>query len=416
MNELVSADEVRAVAEKMLGADAELIDYVVGKGTATVQGFMSDILRVSFRVKVGRKIVESKFVVKRQPNLESQQKLAAEFGIFEHEIAFFEKCSPLLLEQCPELPTVRCYRTDRHRQIIYMEDLKEAGFCTVVGNVVQLKDNILGMEHARKVMQTQAVFHSASVGIDFYKRFPELFEEDTFFERNGGSVMRNCVKQAVQKTLLPIALHHFKEERFIKSVEWVASDDFYEAVVAACKPTADRINVLCHGDSWANNMMFQIDPKDGNILQIKLIDFQLVRYTAGNRDLLYFLYMCFSTEFREQNKKELLALYWDTFSSECAKRGIALNSSLEKFCADFEADRIFGLMMSAVFRPTIFMDENFPQGDEALTDEQMNGIMDGGATGPEKALEEFENNPAYRRELISIISELAEYYHEVYLK
>ncbi|XP_059487693.1 uncharacterized protein LOC132203727 [Neocloeon triangulifer] len=403
MRTLVAQEDVAAVAKCIHGPDAELLEYEVEKGTATVQGFLSQILRVVIKVQVGEQNFTSKFVAKRPPNLESQMKMVNEFGVFKHEIGIFERCAPILWKTCADLPMVRCYLTKEN--LIYMEDLKEKGFVALIQSVVDLREDVLTIEHIKMGIRTLAKFHAASVGVNWLEEFPDIFTEDVMFEKS--DIMKNVIKQCVKKIVVPITKHHFNDEKFVKSSEWLASEEYLKIVTEICKPHPKFLNVLCHGDSWANNMMFKFDPETGNPLEIKLIDFQISRYAPGNRDLMYFIYVCCTPDFRKNYEKELLNTYWSFFTEECSRQHFELTHTWEQFCDDFDSIRPFGLMMSAIMRPGIFMDGAFPEGEEELTDEQFQTMMDGGS-GEEQAIMTFKNNPKFRAEMISAIEEVAE--------
>ncbi|CAB3385386.1 Hypothetical predicted protein [Cloeon dipterum] len=410
----VTEKEVLAVAQQMHGAEVEISDYDVEKGTiSSVQGFLSNILRVSFRAKVGQRNVTSKFVVKRKPILESQLSTVDEMQAFENEIGFFKLCAPHLRERCPDLPVVTCYLTDEENSIIYMEDLKESGYVALVRNIGDLKHDILTERHLDLVMRTLAKFHSASLGINWLEKLPSLFKEDAMFT-SGAEMIKKFVRQSAEKALVPITEHHFKgNDYFCRSSRWVTSEDFFLALKAICEPDTAGLNVVCHGDGWVNNMMFKLDPNSGKPLSIKLIDFQICRYTPGNRDLMDFLYTVCPVEVRKKNEKRLLRVYWDTFVAECKERGVPVAQDWEKFYQNFDRNRAFGLMMAVCLRPSIFVKGTFPEGDEALTDDHINTALEGGSQVSDM-IREFENNPEFRAEMISLIEETAELFYKYY--
>ncbi|CAB3367083.1 Hypothetical predicted protein [Cloeon dipterum] len=409
---LVSFEEAAGVVENIHGAAARLLEHKVEKGTDSVQGFLSNILRVSVRVEVGGKSVESKFMVKRQPVLESQQRLIQENGVFYHEIGVFQRCFPILLRNSPDLPAVACYSCDARDNVIFMEDLKEDGFNTVVRNICDLKGDILDLKHLTAAMLALAKFHGASVGTDWLKKFPDLFEKEIFLEQ---AFIKAGVANTARSVLVPIAEHHFKDERHVKAAEWIGTEEFYETLLAITKPDPEVPNVLCHGDCWVNNMMFKTDWDSGRV-SAKLIDFQMSRFAPGSRDLLYFLHMCCSPQVRQRCEEGLLRTYWTAFNAECEKRGLEL--SWDRFYADYDQNRAFGLMMLATLRPWFFLDGPFSQKDDELTDEQMDKMTSGGksSAAPTSPVEEFETNQLFRDEMIGTLEEVAEIYYKFYAR
>ncbi|XP_059487699.1 uncharacterized protein LOC132203730 [Neocloeon triangulifer] len=209
--------------------------------------------------------------------------------VFDHEIGFFENCAPILSANCPKVPIVKCFATNSETGIIYMEDLKVKNFTAMIRCIADLKENVLSMEHIYLVAKTLARFHAASYEIDWVEKFPTVFAEDVMFEKNDGTLMKNFIRQSGEKTLVPLTKHHFQgNERLLKSSLWFTTEEFFQALVDICKPKQKGLNVLCHGDCWVNNMMFKTDPDSGKPLEIKLIDFQLCRFTHGSTDLMDF--------------------------------------------------------------------------------------------------------------------------------
>lgn len=86
LKNLVSPAEVLRVVQKILGSPCELLGFEVEKGTTSVQGLLSLILRVIAEVKIPAGRVSVKFIVKRFPELPMQKKMVTELGAFDREI------------------------------------------------------------------------------------------------------------------------------------------------------------------------------------------------------------------------------------------------------------------------------------------------------------------------------------------
>ncbi|KAH8358022.1 hypothetical protein KR200_010706 [Drosophila serrata] len=81
-----------------------------------------------------------------------------------------------------------------------------------------------------------------------------------------------------------------------KELQPVILDKMFE--MAKVDPT--EFNVLNHGDSWANNIMFQYDAF-GKIKEVYMVDYQLPKYGTVAQDLQYFLLS--STKFEDKLSK-----------------------------------------------------------------------------------------------------------------
>jgi len=329
-----------------------------------------------------------------------------DLGAFEQEIGFFEHCLPLLLKQCPDLPVVRCFYSNLAEKIIYMEDLKEQGYVSILRSVPDLKDDILSLDHFKVMVEALAKLHSASYGTDWAKEFPELFQSDSMFEGAGAEFFKNIFKKSAKSTILPIAEFEFSgNEELLKNIRWLASEDYYNETKKIAKADPATVNVICHGDCWVNNMMFKIDPMTKKPLDVKLIDFQICRYAPPSRDLLYCISGGSSVEFRQKHEKQIIRFYYDAFIQSCCDLGKDCSLTWDELYRDYDRARLFGLMMTVAFRPIIYLMEGaFPEGDNEVTEEQFKQLMEGG-DGSDASMKAFRENGAFRKEMRNVIED-----------
>lgn len=73
-------------------------------------------------------------------------------------------------------------------------------------------------------------------------------------------------------------------------------------------PMKSGFQVLNHGDMWLNNMMFKLD-KEGNALDVSLIDFQGPYWGGPAGDLLYFMVSSVADDIKIDHFDELIAFY-----------------------------------------------------------------------------------------------------------
>lgn len=66
--------------------------------------------------------------------------------------------------------------------------------------------------------------------------------------------------------------------------------------------------VVCHGDLWVNNLMFQKDVT-GKVAHVKLLDLQTMRYTNPVIDILQFLYSSTEKDIRCNHLDDLIFIY-----------------------------------------------------------------------------------------------------------
>lgn len=415
LKELVGPKDVLAVVKNIHGPACKLLDYEVEKGTASVQGFISSILRVIAQVSVQDQVHCSKFLVKSMPELISQRETAIQFGHFEQEIGFFDDCLPILLKNCPDVPVVKIFHTSLKDRIFYMEDLRELGYVALVRNFSDLKNDFLTMDIFSLIMETHAKFHVASLGTNWKEQVPSLFKIDILYERESGvSLFVKMIKQAVEDNILPIVELEFpKNESVLNSVKWLATDNCFQWLQKLAKSDPETINVLCHGDCWANNLMFKIDPVTNKPTEIKMIDFQIIRYAPLSRDLLYFMYMCTSCEFRKKHEADIIKMYVKAFNENCVKLGRSERITFEKYYEEYDRARMYGLIMAVSVRHMVYVDGCFPKGEDKITEENFQNLLEGGS-GTKATMEEFSRNEDFRNEMIGLIYEVNAAYRKIH--
>lgn len=89
----------------------------------------------------------------------------------------------------------------------------------------------------------------------------------------------------------------------IKAIERL-SGRLYKIMSATVRNSYEPWSVLCHGDTWVNNLMF-----DETNEHVKLIDLQTMRYTSPVIDIIHLLYTSTSLEMRAKNTDKLILDY-----------------------------------------------------------------------------------------------------------
>lgn len=151
----------------------------------------------------------------------------------------------------------------------------------------------------------------------------------------------------------------------------------------------DELRVICHGDSWTANFMF-----DTTGALVKAIDFQITRHSSLMLDLSTVIFACTTDEHRNNvgGVKGILRIYHDEICKSMTALGVA-----EPHVAEISFERIhtmwrelgaFGLGNSIELVPLSmqekddFADMDNAKGEEASTLEDMNTFTE--ITAPEK--------------------------------
>ncbi|CAH1245446.1 Hypp7486 [Branchiostoma lanceolatum] len=102
--------------------------------------------------------------------------------------------------------------------------------------------------------------------------------------------------------------------------------------------------VLCHGDCWANNIMFKVNDA-GVPIDAMLVDWQCVCRAPPSNDLALLLLSSTDRSLRQQHTNDLLAHYHSVLTTTVQKCGLDFPPyNLDMLCAEYHAERVSGLL------------------------------------------------------------------------
>lgn len=140
----------------------------------------------------------------------------------------------------------------------------------------------------------------------------------------------------------------------------------FDLIYDLVKPSSKHRNVICHGDLWPNNMMFNDVP------HCVLVDFQTIRYAPLVLDILQFLYLNTTRQYREKNERHLIAFYHSVLEETIKnndKTQKAEIPTLEEVIASYEDFRLFGTVAPCLYFPIHLIDQQFVM-DNPLKDSE----------------------------------------------
>lgn len=193
------------------------------------------------------------------------------------------------------------YQSSASIPVVVLEDLKEAGFAMAD------RTEQLNLDSCLKYAEAAAAFHAGSVAV--FKQNPELikilcfekmFSEDLKIAQSTKNILRyglDCMADKVLKTT-----GNKRISDIIKSCSTVLWDFLKDSV----KPGA--FNTINQGDPWITNMMFKHD-SEGNCVDIRLLDFQVLRYASPASDLTFFIWTSLKHYVREEKLNEFIQTY-----------------------------------------------------------------------------------------------------------
>lgn len=186
---------------------------------------------------------------------------------------------------------------------IVLENLKCSGYGT--------EDRIYGLdkEHTEFAVEGLAKLHALAIALkmkkpDVYKRVaPDVLEEVL------NDTTEKCVMDMLRKghsDVQDIAEVQPYLERVNRTVE-----HGIQAGKNLGEPE-EPWGTLVHNDFWVNNMMFRHD-EHGELVDMKIVDFQLCVYDYGVKDLIFFLVSSANKDILDNELDGMIDLYYRCF-------------------------------------------------------------------------------------------------------
>jgi len=198
-------------------------------------------------------------------------------------------------------------RQDEPNECIVLEDLSCSGF--------HLHNRFLDLpiEHVRQVICTYAKLHAISLAgkRQFPERMHKLQQLVDIFEQRREDHALGVYFENLKGSALSSLVSPGDDPYRIRLEAYFARGSYFELLLplisgSNCEPFA----VICHGDCWNNNILYK-RAEGGDLEDVRLIDWQLMRYASPVTDLAYFLFTCTSRDFRQRYLKNMVEDYYE---------------------------------------------------------------------------------------------------------
>ncbi|KAL4702071.1 hypothetical protein ACJJTC_004689 [Scirpophaga incertulas] len=274
--------------------------------------------------------------------------------LFCNEVAFYNKIWPSLANfqkqwdgvEDPFKSIPKCYLAQS--DTVVLKDLKRQGF------VMPDRRQGLTIEQAYFVLKHLSQFHALSLAMKYHS--PEDFYEllnikdgisEVFFVSENEEYYKNYYREAIGNAVAMVqeGLEEVegKDRYLTKFQQFCSENSFFQTMVELVR-AQEPLAVICHGDCWTNNFLFRY--VDGNIAEMYIVDFQMVRYASPGLDLAYLLYLCLDRQQRRQHLTALLAHYVD----EMHLRLLQLSEEDSIFNVSLTRDVLFEMMQEELKR------------------------------------------------------------------
>ncbi|XP_067007875.2 uncharacterized protein [Anabrus simplex] len=317
----ISNEEWSLAVRRLLGDSVrfDLLSIDWGGQGSEVVGFQGDHFRVKLSVSVdGQQPQEFNMFVKTVPVgsdfktvfVVATNAYVKEISIYTSIFEEFRKYG-LIPQETPWAP--KCFLT--RSDLLVMEDLISAGFRMFN------KFEYMDFPHCKIVLSTLARLHAASIiyeekeklrtgrNCSLNELFPvTLFE--TMYPGDPENVMSITMRTGIKSVLemIKVMENYGMKSKYLNTI-LQSFKQKAELIFEYVKPSNKYRNVVSHGDLWPNNLMFRYAENSGVPEEVRLVDYQMVRYAPPALDVMSFLHLVTNREFRRNNLETLLSLY-----------------------------------------------------------------------------------------------------------
>ncbi|KAG5671600.1 hypothetical protein PVAND_001793 [Polypedilum vanderplanki] len=327
-------------------------------------------LGIVYRINVKSKKDKNSFlnVIAKLPpqNASRREQFSANF-CFLRECQFYDIIVPMYKEFQIEKGinvetdgfhhTAKCYKTfnEEPTEGIFLEDLKPLNFEMFDRLKEVTKDQVF------LVMKTLAKLHAISFAIqdqkpDKIKDFTEMIDFFTHQCYKDNSGMKLWFEKLMKQGL--DVLRKSKNPDLIKRVENALQNNL-ELVVRECTNSKEIFPyaAISHGDCWNNNIMYKYD-ENGEAVDIRLLDFQILRYATPVCDLMYYIFGCTRKSLRDKYYQEFIDVYYEELSSFIIRLGSDPKKVYPREIFDEQLKKFgkFGLAMAMILLPIFTSD------------------------------------------------------------
>ncbi|KAL7648276.1 UNVERIFIED_CONTAM: hypothetical protein RMT77_000182 [Armadillidium vulgare] len=374
--ELVTEKLVREALRNDKGNDAQLLSWDIKNFTNKGDGYMSVIVNILVKYNENGIEHEESYIAKLNPLRPPSSMSDMADDMFAREPIIFSKVMGSMSKHLstlglPPIKTPKFYAGsfEKGREAFLTENLRKQGFV--------LHDRRKGQDfnHASLVMGELGRFHASSLLLEdpiAPKTFEETFgnlEEPWLDVNNPGLNAWIDILKAQSQS----AIKYLKENpKYDICVKWLQAnvDSMGQLFIDGLTKSTKPFEVITHGDCWTNNMLFKYNAKN-KPEDIRFVDLQGTRKASLASDITTFIFTSLNGEMRTKYLKELLLIYYQSFSKVLILARKPIPFSFKELEDEFEKRKIFGILIGLMtVGGFLFLDEDETWNLDSFTDEK----------------------------------------------
>lgn len=357
---LLTDRDVKKILERKLGCgNFRLVNWRLER-VGDSRGFLGQYYRLHITVKCGDGTQSLRFFTKTPPPSDNPQfEFLKRHDIFNKEITAYTDLMQRMGTGEPPKWMVECYFC-KPNVIIVLEDASLDGYVTPDKYVP------LDEDHCVWLLRTLAKLHSRSLILDEKLRLEG--NNRTILDLYGhllNEILFADGDERSQKLLHCGIIGFYTIVDCIEDLDNDTKNDikyrftvWSQDISRLLGPSKRHRNVICHRDTWTNNMMFRRDPT-GKPNGCYIIDWQFFCYCPPAIDFACCIYLTTNRATRDRYFDTFAKIYHDSLTQNLAQEGLDIDKHLPwtAFCESYAEARNIGLLYAALNLQIMLMSE-----------------------------------------------------------
>ncbi|XP_011692030.1 PREDICTED: uncharacterized protein LOC105452535 [Wasmannia auropunctata] len=404
---LLTDCDINKILECKFGSDnSQLIDWKLESLDGT-KGFLGQYYHLRITARIDGKAQSLQFFAKAPPPAHSPQfEFLQRFDTFNKEITVYTDLVRRMGAGGPPKWMVECYFCKRD-VIIILEDASIDGYATLNKYVPFDK------EHCVWLLRTLARLHSRSLLLDerlcresgrtIFDLYGPLLKEVLFVEGDDRSE-RALISSITGVCAMIDFIEEFddKEKIIVKRriTEWSRK------ISKLLAPSKEHRNVICHRDTWANNLMFRYDLA-GQVNGCYIIDWQFLCYSPPAIDFVCCLYLTTDRNTRDRHFDFYARIYHDSLARGLSEEGLDVENCLSwtAFQKSYVEARNVGLVYAALNLQIMLLSSETTADYFCNSTEKLEQVLYGDERA-ELVRYQCEKEPMYKMRMLEILHEI----------
>nr|XP_040570387.1 uncharacterized protein LOC121119707 isoform X3 [Lepeophtheirus salmonis] len=338
----------------------ELVSFESKPGSQKGDNFIGDLVAVDLKVRYKKENKESIYhwmIKTLKPGPDDQENgLAYALRIFDREEYFYttfindlnKYVKKDILNTIPFIYSIN----EKKKEALVFQHLGKMGFRDPVN-----KKEGFDLQHIHHGLNWIARLHGASFIL--FSKYPgghEAWCKDNFVSEAGKFSMFEGMCDMMKKSYFQMfqsLLNGSENDSFVKQFESLFRDTFsntnvFKLMEDKMYVSRSKFKILCHGDTWFNNIMFKYD-ENGNIIDTIFLDMQMIYCGNLGSDLSYFLCTCVTYETLSDNLDDFLHYYYKCLTKHIRELDPSITEiplTLEDIKHDFLKSSLVGFFVA----------------------------------------------------------------------